>query len=284
MTPFSIQRILVPIDLSEVSLNALDTAVALATRHGAALTLLHIVEPGFQSFSEDNSFPSMGAASHVSDILNALAGAILHTSDIRPQVLQEEGNVIEQIMRTSLQDHSSLIVIGSHGASGHRNGFIGSNAYGILKQAHCPVLMIPPKKRYTSFRKIVFPVRPVSRALSRFDVVSHFLDSQASIDVLGLSYRRVERDTNVLEKVVEEIRDQLDIEKIHTRTTWGSGQNIADDVLQYVHFTNPDLVVITSVLDIITKPNFVGPHTQKIVHNVRFPLLSIKKVGVQALV
>ncbi len=44
MKPYSIQNILVPIDLSESSSNVLDTAVALSKKHNAAIYFLHVTE------------------------------------------------------------------------------------------------------------------------------------------------------------------------------------------------------------------------------------------------
>jgi nucleotide-binding universal stress UspA family protein len=90
----------------------------------------------------------------------------------------------------------------------------------------------------------------------------------------------MERETNVLDKIVQEIKDQLDADKIKPTISWGSGRTVADDVLSFAHQINPDLIIITSVLDVTTKPKFVGPHTQKIINCAKAPILSIKKAGV----
>lgn len=282
MSLYGIKKILVPVDLSETSLNALDTAVALAKKHDAEIALLNVIENKF-SFIEENIFQSTGSLTNSSDVLSALAGAIQHSSEIQPKLLQEEGNVCDTIIKISLHHQSDLIVMGTHGASGYRDGFIGSNTYSVVKNACCPVLTVPGKKKYQSFRRILFPIRPVSGALMRYDMVCQFLSSQALINVLGLSYRSMERETNVLEKIIDEIKDQLDIDRVKTSSLWNSGTSVADDVLLETQRTNSELVVITSVLDVTTKPNFIGPHTQKILHHSKVPVLSIKKINVPAL-
>ena len=48
MTVYKISHILVPVDLSESSLNALDTAVGLAKKHRATLHVLYVDESSFQ--------------------------------------------------------------------------------------------------------------------------------------------------------------------------------------------------------------------------------------------
>ena len=282
MSFYSIKKILVPVDLSETSLNALDTAVALARKHDAAIELLNVVENKY-SVIEGSGLQSTGRLTNSSDVLTALAGAIQHSNEIKPRLLQEEGNVSDTIIKLSLHHQSDLIVMGTHGASGYRDGFIGSNTYNVIKNACCPVLTVPVNKKYLSFKRILFPIRPVSGALTRYNVVCHFLSSQSSINVLGLSYRNMEKETSALDKIIDEIKHQLDLDRVKTAATWNSGNSIADDVLLETQQTNSDLVVVTSILDVTTKPNFIGPHTQKILHCSKVPVLSIKKINVPAL-
>ena len=54
MDTVNIKRILAPVDFSDSSLNALDTAVAMAKRHGAVLNLLHIANENFQVYGHPN--------------------------------------------------------------------------------------------------------------------------------------------------------------------------------------------------------------------------------------
>lgn len=280
MSAFLIQNILVPIDLSETSLNALDTAVALAKRHDAELHLINVIEPRYDAFPDESTLNSISTLSNSSDVLTALAGAIQHTHNLTPRILQQEGNAVDTIIKTSLSQQSSVIVMGTHGASGYRDGFVGSTTYGVVKHATCPVLTIPPKRKYTSFKRVLFPVRPVTGALQPYDVLCRFIAAHATMDVLGLAYRRMEHETNVLEKVLDEIKDQLETDKVKASARWGMGRTIADDVLVFAQEINPELIVLTSLVDVATKPNFIGPHTQKILHCSRVPVLSIKKVGV----
>ena len=281
MNPFTIQKILVPLDLSQTSLNALDTAVALAKKHNATILLLNVIEPVLHTTDETNLH--VDELTNSANVLTALAGTIQQESCIKTKIIQSEGNVTETIIKNSLLHRSDLIVIGTHGASGFRSGFIGSNTYNVTKHSSCPVLIVPPNRKYLSFKKVVFPVRPITGALLRYDVACHFLSSSSFMDVLGLSYGTVERQTSLLEKVIEEIKEQLETDKVKTRPVWGMGLSIAEDVLVYVQQISPDLVIVTSVLDVVTKPDFLGPHTQKILNCSKAPVLSIKRIGVPAL-
>lgn len=277
MNSYHIRKIIVPVDLSETSLNALDTAVHFAKQHEASLQLLNVVE---NSFDLQDELSVTGNASSSSDVLTALAAAIEHTNEIRPEIIQVEAGVTGAIIRHSLANQADLIIMGTHGASGFRDGFIGSNTYGVIKYATCPVLTIPPKRKIFSFKKPLFPIRPVSGALARFDVVSHFLSRNSFMDVLGLSYRIMEQDSNILNKIVYEIEDKLILNGIRASSRWNKSNVISEDVLQSAIENNSDLIVVTSALDVTTKPNFIGPHSQKIINCSRVPVLSIKKISV----
>lgn len=278
MSGYHIRKIVVPVDMSETSLNALDAAVSIAKRHGAKLYLLNIVEHNFDLLQEDPVFST--SVSNTIDVLNALAGAIQHANDVTPEVVQAEGNVTDNIIKFSLGKACDLIVMGTHGASGYRDGFIGTNTYSVMKYAACPVLSIPPKRKFLSFKKVLFPIRPVSGALNRYDVVSHLLSGSSSMDVLGLSYRKMERETNVLDKILDEIREQLAEDGIRVNVNWNRSTAITDDILEFSQANSSDLIIITSVLDITTKPGFIGPYSQKIINCSKIPVLSIKKLAV----
>jgi len=281
MNSYHIRKIIVPIDLSETSLNALDTAVHMARLHDASLLLLNVIETGFDFFYEDTL---VSDSSKSSDVLTALAAAIDHTNEVKPVILQQEGNVAETIVRQSFINHCDLIVMGTHGASGFRDGFIGSNAYRVIKNAGCPVLTIPPKRKFSSFKKVLFPIRPVTGALQQYDVVEHFLSGNAVMDVLGLSYRLMEKESNILDKIIYEIEDRLKLNGTRARSGWNKGTIISDDVLHCAGENNSDLIVVTSALDVTTKSNFIGPHSQKIINCSKVPVLSIKKISVPSLV
>jgi nucleotide-binding universal stress UspA family protein len=274
MMPYSIQNILVPVDLSQTSLNAIETAVALAKSNNASLHLIHISEtyPG-------DSETDYSAADANADVLSAIAGAIRHSHNLTPNVIEAEGNVTDAIIKASLQIPANVIVMGTHGASGYRDGFIGSNSYNVIKFSACPVLLVPPSRQMTAFNRVLVPVRPISGALNFYPTLSEFLPAKAALDVLGLSYQKAEANTGVLDKIVTEI-DALMQPSVKAKTSWGTQASLPDAVLLHTRQTKPDLLVVTSLLDAVSKQNYIGPHAQKIIQQATVPVLSLKKADV----
>ncbi len=272
MDNYSIQKILVPVDLSETSLNALETAVHLAKKHNAVLQVLNVTE---QAISETDQHKFKSSYHPDADVLIALTSSISHLQDIDSALIRKKGNVVEAVITTAAEEQSDLIVIGTHGASGFRDGYVGSNAYNVIKYAACPVLSIPPKKKVSAFHKVLFPIRAVPGALKYFNMVCQFIKTGSLLQVLGLSYLTMEK-TGVLDKLIDEIREQLDSDTITTSVAWANGSAISENIFHYAKYNHTELVVLTSAIDAITKPNYIGPHTQRLINTCHLPLLSIK--------
>ena len=59
-----------------------------------------------------------------------------------------QGAPIEAILNAAREMQMDLIIMGTEGASGLREIFIGSNAGEVLEKAHCPVLSVPEKATF----------------------------------------------------------------------------------------------------------------------------------------
>jgi len=272
---YSINKILVPVDLSETSLNALDAAVRIAKKHRAMITVLNINEHSFWP-EEDGKFYNDPKRSGT-DVLIALTNSIAHAEDLDCEFIQEEGHITESIIKFSRAEGCDLVVMGTHGASGYRDGFIGSNTYDVIRFSRRPVLTIPPKRKFNLFEKVLFPVRPVSGAMKRFNIAAHFLSDNAILDVLGLSYLKLERNTAILDNLVDGLKDKRETTGIKIQTGWSRGNSISDDILEHSQHTKPDLIILASSLDAISKPDFIGPHAQRIINRSNIPLLTINE-------
>src|SRR5690349_14763482 len=112
MNLYRINNILVPIDLSESSLNALETAVMIAKKHNAAVQILYVEETSFND-NDDISLSHFTNPGNEIDVINALLSAIQHKHGIKPVLLQKEGNVSDNIIRASFLYHTDLIAMGT---------------------------------------------------------------------------------------------------------------------------------------------------------------------------
>lgn len=146
-------HLLVPIDGSATSLQALDEAVRLAASSGARITLLHVIDElryvtGFESAMSylNEIVPLMRDAG---EKLLADAGQKALTQGlpvdcvlIDPSMEHAPARLWERVNDQAQISHADLIVLGSHGRRGVGRALMGSDAEQIVRHAELPVLVV----------------------------------------------------------------------------------------------------------------------------------------------
>jgi universal stress protein A len=143
-----LRKILVPIDFSECSKQALACAVPFAEQFGAKLELLHVVAP-YYGFDPNGFGGYQGSEASVNEsamkTLTALAQSTL-PSKIECHVQARCGRVITEIVAAARELSADLIIISTHGYTGIKHVAFGSTAEGVVRHAPCPVLTVRAKE------------------------------------------------------------------------------------------------------------------------------------------
>lgn len=143
-TMFPFQRILVATDFGPSSQRAVDTALTLAIRCHAAVTLLHVWEVPTFSYS--------GLAYSVQDVLApikakaqvALDEAVARASHTVPSVHGElrSGTPWSVIQEAIFELGPDVVVLGTHGRSWIARAFLGSVAERTVRMSLVPVVTV----------------------------------------------------------------------------------------------------------------------------------------------
>jgi nucleotide-binding universal stress UspA family protein len=145
------KQILVPVDGSEPSNNALDTAIALAKHTGGRIRLMHVVDPAVYlmgdptGVSTGEMFSSVrDSAMHVLDQGKAAAQAAGLAADhvLIDRVAVRLGDAVAD---AATQWGADLIVVGTHGRRGPSRLLLGSGAEQIIRLAPVRVLVTPAR-------------------------------------------------------------------------------------------------------------------------------------------
>ncbi|HSP45610.1 MAG TPA: universal stress protein [Chthoniobacterales bacterium] len=140
---------LVPIDFSERSLEAVEAALRLTKRTGAELHLIHVYEPDYP-FTTLTAMPivlprvqvAQGVRRHLKDV------AKKHGVELRPgNTHAVEGKPFEEICRIAREQKIDLIVVATRGNTGVKHLLLGSTAERIVRYSPCPVLVLHPKTK-----------------------------------------------------------------------------------------------------------------------------------------
>lgn len=211
-------KILVPTDFSEQAVNALKVAAQLAKKHHGEIYLLHMLELPLGLID-----PVLG--SRTNDLPEALFFMKLAKKrfrEIRTQAYLE-GIIIheivqfhaafEGIMETSKEHGCDLIVMGSKGASGFKDMFIGSNTEKVVRTSETPVLVIKKEHPHFEVKDFVFATdfSPGSRSVMPQVIhVARFLDAKLHLVYVNTSSNfHSSRDTDLQ---MEHFMDEFDFQ------------------------------------------------------------------------
>jgi len=144
-----IRSILVPIDFSQPSKEALKAAAGFARQFGAKLTLLNVVEP--VATPDFAYFPLVMENDKVTarckEELEKLTKGEGIESTLVEKTLVRNGVPFKEITNAARTLKVDLIVISTHGYTGLAHVFIGSTAERVVRHAHCPVLVVRAQER-----------------------------------------------------------------------------------------------------------------------------------------
>ena len=144
-----IRCILVPIDFSIHSKNALKYAIPMAKQFDASLHLVYVVEPtiypadlGFGQVvlpGVEDELREKGADELRGLIEREIGRKVKASSAVRT------GNPHQEILSEAEEKMVDLIVVATHGHSGVEHMLFGSTADRVVRRARCPVLTIRPQ-------------------------------------------------------------------------------------------------------------------------------------------
>lgn len=132
-----IQHVLVPLDFSGKSRQALRYAVPVAQKFAAKIHLVHVLPPPGKAELPDRARLKLTALRRLGELAVELLPPRLRAGNA---VLV--GKPAEQILQLAVKNNIDLIVLTTKGRSGLARVIVGSTAESIMRHAPCPVLSV----------------------------------------------------------------------------------------------------------------------------------------------
>jgi len=143
------KTVLASIDFSAASQLVVAAAARLAQAVGARLVVLHVVQPPLVTDSDLGTQMSAEYAAAASESAAKRLAALqkpLRARRIAVETRHLLGNPGQRILDQAGMLNPDYIVLGSHGHGAFYDLIVGSTTSRVLKQARCPVVVVPPKK------------------------------------------------------------------------------------------------------------------------------------------
>jgi nucleotide-binding universal stress UspA family protein len=152
------KNILVPVDFSEPSAYALEVAAKIAKRQNADLTVLHMLGLSQAVLTKDET-QEYEEAKYYMSLAKQRFRTFLdkpYLKGIKIHEMVQNYKIFSELNDVAKERHIDLIIMGSHGARGLSELFVGSNTEKVVRTSDVPVLVIKDSNPDFEIKKMLF--------------------------------------------------------------------------------------------------------------------------------
>ncbi|ABG58410.1 universal stress protein [Cytophaga hutchinsonii ATCC 33406] len=182
-----IRNVLIPVDFSDVSMNAIEYVKHLTRKMSCTIFLFHskrmIVTPDqaiqtmYNGMFDDAD--DLNLNQHMDELAAGLASEYITVNKVI-----RIGSLAEDISNVVKEHNIDLIVSGTNGAGNIEGLFLGTNSVGIFKHVTCPVLIIPSNCNFRLIKKILYAIdfqEGHSKELKRVCRFAELFDAEVNV-------------------------------------------------------------------------------------------------------
>ncbi len=247
------KNILVPTDFSPTAEHAVQLALEIAKKENINVYLLHVLGFNFDSALElDKLFPESPFGKEALE--HFMKGGYDKLTDYIKEPKSNYDNIkkvveigvpsdiiIEKIKELDID----LVVMGTHGATGMKEFFLGSNAEKVVRYADCPVITVKHKIQISEVKKIVFG----SDLLELSDRVIEKLKELQSLFQAEVNIVRVNTPNNferdiVLEPLKQNLLSKINLDNLTIQTY--NDQTIENGLRHYAQQNEAQMIAIAT--------------------------------------
>ena len=240
------KTILVPTDFSKHAENALKVAAQIAKKNNGEIILLHMLElstSGNDAVHTSHEIPELmffknAAVAKLEELENAN-----FLNGIKVSSIVQFNMAFEGIMENAKKHHADIVVMGSHGASGFQEMFVGSNAEKVVRNSEIPVLVI--KKEDADFKvdTLTFASNFSSEIKSPFEKVIGFAKYfGAHINLLHVITPNNFCTTRAAEEKVRNFIEEFHFSDYSTHIY--NDINVEKGILHFAKDSNSDVIAV----------------------------------------
>lgn len=273
------KTILVPIDFSADSINALEHAIRFANIISANIRMVHAEQDkNFETpfyFKDLEEFSGKTVCDFMDLILHRYENKLKRKLDYR--ILK--GNISKEIIKSAENHEASYIFMGTHGTSGGDSTWMGSNAFKVVMGSTCPVFTIRNGFIRKKLSKIILPIDASKHTRRKLTVTADIaLAFNSEIIVLGVTETTMGDILKKVDSWVSQSIDYLNQRKIKNSSVMLKGSNITDMTIDYAKSIDADLISIMTEQGEHPVSLLLGPYAQHMVNNSPIPVLTVRPV------
>ena len=274
------RKILVPTDFSEQAENALKVAAQLAKKHQAEIYLLHLIE-----LPADMSNPV--GATRTSDLPEALFFMKLakkkftqvlarpYLAGLKVYDTVEINKAFEGIMETSKKYDCDFIVMGSQGATGFKEMFVGSNTEKVVRSSEIPVLVIKNEHPEFKVENFVFATNLEEQGKETFRKVVEFANlMEAKLHLVYINTANEFHTTKEIDARLDKYMASLNFSNYQFYVY--NDESVEEGILNFSRKINADLMGVATHGRKGIMHFFNGSISEDLVNHAKSPVITFK--------
>lgn len=275
-------KILFPTDFSDAAQQAFIYALHLADKFGAEITTLHAYDlpvvndidltPSLRHFYDNMDLYEF--ESYRDAIPPLVDTARAHGFDhIVMQHVLKKGDAESAIIELAVTDAIDLIVMGTTGARGLKEIFLGSTAGEIMENAPCPVLVVPEKSKFDGqIDNIAFTTTYSEEEQLTLHLLNKmFAPFEPQVHCLNVDLAHTETYTKRMDGFAAMFKDYPNIE-FHVL----DGTDIFEEITKYLEANQIDLLAMVTHQRNFLQELFHYSKTKQMAYHCNTPVLALK--------
>jgi nucleotide-binding universal stress UspA family protein len=268
--------IVVGIDFSDCSINALEHAISIArnAKAGVRMVWVNHLDYSKEIFATEPDNVVAEATERFNELVKTYR---YHLGEQKIDYVLRKGKVYREICNAAAEVKAFLIVIGTHGSSGFEEFWIGSNANRIVSSSKIPIITIRGGVDiHSDLKRIVVPLDSTictREKLPMAALLAKYFHSE--IHLLGLFTTQADDLRYRIKNYVAQAEEYLKENEIRYKIAFAEADNITDETLKYAESIKANLIAIMTEQEISITNLLLGPYALQMVNHSPIPVLSI---------
>ncbi len=273
------KNVIVGIDFSEGSLNAMQNAISIAAKYKSKLTLLFVVSPDAKTLIGPDDTSKANIVSFVEKKLKKL---VADCKKVLPNNVVEYkiriGKASKEINAEANEQGDALIVLGTHGCSGFEEFFIGSSAFRTISGSSWPVLSV--RKGVDIQRDLTNILVVIDDTMETLQKLKHAASMakkfHAKVHIMGLYPAKYPEIRQTVDAYVNRAEIYLMENNVRLESIFIKNNKKVDTVLKYALEKNINLITVMKEVELAGENVFIlAPFSERIVNRSPIPILTI---------
>ncbi len=275
------KKIIVPVDFSEYSEYALETAAGLAKKFDSELIVLHMLELSNELLTHSGDAIIEESVFYIKLVEQKFVEFLDrdYLKDINIVPIVKHFKVFSEVNDVAREQDANLIVMGSHGVSGMKEFLIGSNTEKVVRHSDIPVLIIKHNPILLDFENAVFAsdfsdeaIRPYINAKQVFDKLGAkmYLVYVNSPDGNFKSSPEIDRKVSQFLKKADGNLDNM------SKVTVVSDYSIEKGILNFANVMGADIVAVATHGRKGLSHFFEGSISEDLANHSTLPVMTFK--------